>query len=79
MLSQNYRSHECILGLPNLQFYDGALEKCADEMQTSAYLQPKPWEMLVNKSFPIVFHGVMGKNQKEGNSPSWFNASEAEV
>ena len=26
--------------------------------------------------FPIVFHGVEGKDEREGNSPSFFNLDE---
>lgn len=29
------------------------------------------------QGFPIIFHGVMGKDEREGNSPSFFNAEEA--
>ncbi|XP_042339552.1 putative helicase mov-10-B.2, partial [Plectropomus leopardus] len=29
--------------------------------------------------FPVIFHGVMGKDEREANSPSFFNVSEIEV
>lgn len=29
------------------------------------------------QGFPIIFHGVMGKDEREGNSPSFFNPEEA--
>jgi len=36
------------------------------------------WPDLPNRNqFPILFHGVQGKEQREGNSPSWFNPLEA--
>jgi superfamily I DNA and/or RNA helicase len=34
-------------------------------------------DLLPNKGFPIIFHGLNGKDEREGNSPSWFNADEA--
>ena len=32
--------------------------------------------MLVNKNFPVVFRAVSGKDDREANSPSFFNAME---
>jgi hypothetical protein len=29
------------------------------------------------ESSPLLFHGLVGKDEREGNSPSWFNALEA--
>lgn len=31
------------------------------------------------QGFPVVFHGVMGKDEREENSPSFFNVTEIEV
>lgn len=31
------------------------------------------------QGFPLIFHGVMGKDEREANSPSFFNVSEIEV
>jgi hypothetical protein len=28
-------------------------------------------------SFPLLFHSLIGKDEQEGNSPSWFNQLEA--
>ena len=28
------------------------------------------------ESFPGVWHGVEGRDEREGNSPSWFNQAE---
>lgn len=39
----------------------------------------KDWNGLAAPGFPIIFHGVDGPDMREGDSPSWFNLSEAEV
>ncbi len=30
-------------------------------------------------SFPIIFHAVVGKDEREASSPSWFNQMEAKL
>ena len=37
------------------------------------------WEELPNKRFPIIFHPVYGKDEREENSPSFFNVPEVET
>ena len=37
------------------------------------------WEELPNKRFPIIFHPVYGKDEREANSPSFFNVAEIET
>ena len=37
------------------------------------------WEELPNKRFPIIFHPVYGKDEREANSPSFFNVAEVET
>ncbi|XP_018416350.1 PREDICTED: putative helicase MOV-10 [Nanorana parkeri] len=71
----NYRSHPDILSIPNELFYDNELQPRADELARSAYCN---WEQLPKKGFPIIFHGVLGKDEREGNSPSFFNVAEVE-
>jgi helicase MOV-10 len=73
-LEQNYRSHPCILELPNKLFYNGDLKVAADELITHNL---QDWEHLPTKGAPIIFHGLEGQDAREGNSPSWFNADEA--
>lgn len=34
---------------------------------------------VIDQGFPLIFHGVMGKDEREANSPSFFNVSEIEV
>lgn len=33
-------------------------------------------DVLATMNFPLVFHGVVGKDQQEGRSPSFFNVDE---
>ncbi|XP_044142409.1 putative helicase MOV-10 [Bufo gargarizans] len=72
----NYRSHPDILSVPNELFYDNELQAKADEMVTRVYCN---WEKLPKKNFPLIFHHVLGKDEREGNSPSFFNVHEIEV
>ena len=37
------------------------------------------WEGLPNRDFPVVFHPVFGKDEREENSPSFFNVAEVET
>jgi helicase MOV-10 len=73
-LVDNYRSHPQILELPNSLFYEGDLVPRADP-GVSRNLED--WEHLPTQGVPLIFHGIEGKDEREGNSPSWFNADEA--
>jgi helicase MOV-10 len=73
-LIRNYRSHPDILKLPNEMFYDNDLQAMADEMMRSSLCQ---WEHLPTKGFPIIFEGIVGEDQREEDSPSFFNPQEA--
>lgn len=75
-LVQNFRSHKMILALPNSKFYDNELQACGDPALTSLACN---WEGLPKRGFPLIFHGVKGKDQRERNSPSYFNIQEIEV
>ncbi|XP_018597570.1 putative helicase mov-10-B.1 isoform X2 [Scleropages formosus] len=75
-LLRNYRSHPAILKIPNELFYDDELEVFANEVICNSYCR---WEYLPKKGFPVIFHGVTGKDEREGNSPSFFNTTEIEV
>lgn len=75
-LLSNYRSHPDIIRLPNEMFYDNELKYCADKMIRECFCS---WDKLPKKDFPVIFHGVVGKNEREEQSPSFFNAVEAGV
>lgn len=72
-LVRNYRCHPEILRLPSTLFYDGALIACKDE--TSSFADAV--NLLPNKEFPVLFLGIQGCDEREGNNPSWFNRIEA--
>ncbi|KAJ8386394.1 hypothetical protein AAFF_G00170990 [Aldrovandia affinis] len=72
-LLRNYRNHPAILKIPNELFYEGELQVHADEILRNSYCS---WEHLPQRGFPIIFHGVAGKDEREENSPSFFNRNE---
>ncbi|XP_075575545.1 RNA helicase Mov10l1 isoform X2 [Pelecanus crispus] len=73
-LIKNYRSHSALLALPSKLFYHKELEACADASVVTSLLH---WEKLPRKGFPLIFHGIRGSETREGQSPSWFNPTEA--
>jgi hypothetical protein len=74
-LVNNYRAHPALLTLPNELFYDNELVAAAEQTLTHSLCD---WEHLPEKGVPLIFHGVHGKDEREANSPSWFNISEIE-
>ncbi len=75
-LLKNFRSHETLLRLPSKMFYLSELKTSADPALTGQFLQ---WEHLPKKKFPMIFHSVAGKDQREARSPSFFNPDECAV
>ena len=76
-LLNNYRSHRAIIEVPKKIFYDGALNECAGDFRN--LFVSLQWPLLPNKSFPCIFHPVYGKEEREGDSPSYFNIAEVET
>ncbi|PFX17671.1 putative helicase MOV-10 [Stylophora pistillata] len=74
-LVNNYRSHRDIIEIPKQLFYDNELKECAGEIGDIML----DWEELPNKKFPMIFHAVYGKDEREENSPSFFNVTEVET
>lgn len=72
-LTKNFRSHNAILKFPNERFYKGELKECGDKSVINAYIGAP---FLPNKAFPIVFHAIAGKDDREAASPSFFNIDE---
>jgi len=72
-LVKNYRNHSAILATSNKEFYANELQPCAPVSITASLHQ---WEGWPNKDFPIIFHSVKGRDEREGTSPSFFNVPE---
>jgi len=72
-LVQNYRSHPEILHFPSQVFYGGELEAHADEDVRNKYIG---WRGLPRRDVPLLFEHVNGIEQREADSPSWFNNDE---
>ena len=71
-LVKNFRSHASILQYPNDCFYKNDLEACGNP-DTDAYIGST---LLPNPCYPIIFHAIPGLDQREANSPSFFNVDE---
>ena len=52
------------------------MEAKADTFITHSMLG---WKQLPNRTDPLVFHGVVGEDQREARSPSYFNPEEAAI
>ncbi|KAL2712790.1 putative helicase MOV-10 [Vespula squamosa] len=63
-LIRNYRSHKCILHVPNREFYENELIACGGA-ETNAAIG---WSKLPNKKFPLIFHASNGKEKRAENS-----------
>ena len=74
-LVNNYRSHRAIIEIPKQLFYDNELNECAGEFRNVML----GWGELPNTDFPIIFHPVYGADQREAESPSFFNVAEVET
>ena len=62
MKNTNY-SHVCVC----------VFQVCGDKVLINSLCK---WDHLPKQGFPMMFHGVKGKDEREGNSPSFFNAQE---
>ncbi|XP_062209956.1 probable RNA helicase SDE3 [Phragmites australis] len=71
-LVRNYRCHPAILELPSELFYRGELIACKGDEVSSVY----DCIGLPNRSFPVLFVGIQGCDEREDNNPSWFNRIE---
>jgi helicase MOV-10 len=72
-LVMNFRSNQHILKFPNEKFYNGDLQACGDPVVIDHFLDQS---ILVNRHFPVIFHGIVGKDDREASSPSFFNIDE---
>ena len=75
-LIQNYRNHPAILATPNKEFYAGELQPCAP---VSIIASVRRWEGWPTPDFPIIFHSVKGRDERDGVDPSFFNIAEISI
>ncbi|KAF9976332.1 hypothetical protein BGZ73_008762 [Actinomortierella ambigua] len=75
-LLKNYRSHPELMSLSSRLFYKNELLYEAPRFVVEQFLQ---WPGLPQEGYPLKFVGVEGVDEREGNSPSWFNVFEAEA
>jgi helicase MOV-10 len=75
-LTRNFRSHLAILSFPNERFYGGDLEAYASAATTDTYLNSPLLPRAATRKFPVIFHAVVGKDDREASSPSFFNVDE---
>jgi len=75
-LLECYRCHPVIMELPNHFFYHNSLISSASATTINTFLN---WDILPNNRRPMIFHGCVGQNEQESNSPSWFNSIECEL
>ncbi|KAF9527429.1 RNA helicase [Crepidotus variabilis] len=73
-LVKNFRSHPDILAFSNQQFYSSELQACGNPVLTHSLTD---YSELPKKQFPLMFHAIVGKDEREASSPSFFNIAEA--
>lgn len=72
-LLHNYRSHPAILHTPNELFYSSELIAAADLLERRSLCK---WPSFPAADFPLLFHHIVGKEQRVESSPSWQNLDE---
>ncbi|TFK28518.1 RNA helicase [Coprinopsis marcescibilis] len=72
-LTKNFRCHDAILKFSNDRFYNGDLIPAGSSSLIDTYLE---WQFLPKPDFPVIFHAVSGKDDREASSPSFFNVDE---
>ena len=73
-LIKNFRSHPEILRFSNEQFYNSELRPSGDPIMIRSL---ELIDELPKQGFPLIFHGIVGKDLREASSPSFFNIEEA--
>jgi helicase MOV-10 len=78
-LVRNFRSHPALLKLPARLFYSEELVACADPAVVNSLLHFPGLTERGRGHRPLLLHGVMGRDMREGRSPSYFNPQEVVV
>ncbi|KAH8992655.1 P-loop containing nucleoside triphosphate hydrolase protein [Lactarius akahatsu] len=75
-LQRNRRSHGAIIAWPNRYLYKDRMHASASPDVSHLLLQS---DVLPRMGFPIVFHGIKGRELRTQHSPSYLNVHEASV
>ncbi|KAH9166488.1 RNA helicase [Lactarius sanguifluus] len=75
-LQRNRRSHGAIIAWPNRYLYEDKMRAHAIPVVARLLLQSN---VLPKKEFPVVFHGIKGRELRAKHSPSYLNVHEASV
>ena len=75
-LQRNRRSHGAIIAWPNRYLYEDIMRAHASPEVSRVLLQSN---VLPKKGFPVVFHGIKGRERRTRHSPSYLNVPEASV
>lgn len=76
LLTRNFRNHPSILRIPNALFYGNELEPCASRSTVGRLERWSGWPGPEGGRFPVFFHAVKGRDEREGRNPSFFNIAE---
>ncbi|KAH9041520.1 P-loop containing nucleoside triphosphate hydrolase protein, partial [Lactarius deliciosus] len=75
-LQQARRSHGAIIAWPNRYLYEDSMHAHAIPDVSHFLLQS---DVLPKQGFPVVFHGIKGRELRAQHSPSFLNVHEASV
>ncbi|KAH9000982.1 AAA domain-containing protein [Lactarius hatsudake] len=75
-LQQARRSHGAIIAWPNRYLYEDSMHAHAIPDVSHFLLQS---DVLPKQGFPVVFHGIKGRELRARHSPSFLNVHEASV
>lgn len=73
-LVNNYRSHPSLLKVSSSMFYDCELIPSVENEMVKLCIGS---DFLPNPNVPLIFHGLRSKDERNEDSPSFFNGMEA--
>ncbi|KAI1721004.1 AAA domain-containing protein [Ditylenchus destructor] len=76
MLEENYRSHPSILKVPSELFYSGRVRSGLSSDQKHSLCD---WAALPKKGFPILWHDMRDKENREQGGTSYSNLAEVDI
>lgn len=73
-LTRNYRTHPELLALSSRLFYKSAVHPCWNPIEANRLLG---FEDVAHSAYPCAFYGIVGVDERDGDSPSFLNWREA--